>query len=332
VVRPFGLRDVIAIRQLRPLGVAFDLRRLLLRSLSPMSSALLDYVTHHRLGAITCVQPDSGASKRRGFVQAVPRVSKTEWDLAFISPSLEFHPDAAHIWHSLLHHLVFYGTERAVQRIYARSAEDAEAEDVLRQVGFTAVTREEVFVLAQQPAPAPVPRGMRRVEQQDSWALDQLHRHVVPPQVQQSEGLHQRWCGRSATHRIGAQATDEFVWADGGEIVAYLGLCSSSLGYWLEVVVRPDHRADLLPYIRSVLMLAQCSHYTPVYCNVPDYSVGLGWLLRTVGFETYARQIVMVLHTVARVPVRRPIMLSALEQRVDVGTSVGHVSIENRAP
>ena len=332
MVRPFGLRDVTAIRQLQPLGVAFDLRRLLLRSLSPVSAALLDYVTHHRFGAITCVQPETNSSQRRGFVQAVPRANGMAWDLVFLSPSLEFHPDAAHVWHSLLHHLALYGTERAVQRIYARSAEDAEAEDVLRHVGFTSVTREEVFVLAQQPGPAPVPRGMRRVEPQDSWALDQLHRHVVPPQVQQSEGLHQRWCGRSAKRRIGAHPTDEFVWADRGNIVAYLGLCSSPRGYWLDVVVSPDHRADLLPYIRSILMLAQCSHYAPVYCNVPDYAVGLGWLLRTVGFETYARQIVMVRHTVARVPVRRPIMLPALEQRVDVGTPVGHVSIENRAP
>jgi hypothetical protein len=72
------------------------------------------------------------------------------------------------------------------------------------------------------------------------------------------------------------------------------------------------------------MTLADCTPATPVYSPVPDYSVGLGWLFRPLGFETFTRQVLMVAHTLARVPVRRPLFIHSLEGGVDVGTSVGH--------
>lgn len=313
MIRLFDLRDLSVMRQLQSQCVGFDLRRLLLCSPSPMQSALADYFTLHSLGTITCVHRDADHGGINGFVQIWPRAVRNEWDLAFLSPSLDYHRDAAEIWYKLLTHLTVLAAESGVLRIYARSSEDAEAEDIFRQVGYTLINREEVFVLPQQVAPTPLPKGLRRITTQDRWALNEFYRSVVPQLVHKAGGVFPHRGG--VYHGILARplSIKEYVWADKDTILAYLGLCSSSKGHWLEIVVRPEYRAETLPYIKYVLTLAPCSASRPVYCPVPDFCVGLGWPLRNLGFEAYARQVLMVIHTVAHAPIRRPIVVPGLE-------------------
>lgn len=323
MIRPFGLRDVSALKQLQPRGVAFDLRRVLLSSISPTRSALLGYLTAHHWGAITCVH-DNTENGDKGIVQVWPRRDRKAWDLAFLAPSLDEDPNAPGIWQKLLTHLILLGAEQGVLRIYARSSEDAEAEDILRQTGFSMVTREEVFVLSHQPAPAPLPRGLRRVEVEDRWALDKFHSQVIPPLMKKAEDPSFDICAVSSDP-FRLRDVQEYVWSKKGEIIAWLRLASSPQGHWLDVVVRPEYRAESLPYIRYMLTLANVSKQTPLYCSIPDYCVGLGWLLRTLGFSTFTRQALLVAHTIARVPVRRHLVLPALERSIDVGPSVAPV-------
>lgn len=312
------------VRQLQPQGVAFDLRRLLLYSSSPLHSAVAGYLTNHHLGTITCVYRDDGrGSSLKGFAQVWPRADDAEWDLAFLAPSLERQGNVSALWLRLLSDLIVLGAERGTLRIYVRSAEDAEAEDIFRQVGFTIIIREEVFASSRVPAPIPLPKGLRPVTPEDRPALNELYAQVVPQLVQQAEGVAPHWW--ATRQRMRPVSAKEYVWADKGLIIAYLGLCCSSRGYWLETMVRPEFRADLLPHLKYLLTLTRCSANTPVYSPVPDYSVGVGWLLRTLGFEPYARQVLMVVHTAARVPIRRPMLVPGLERGVDVSTNVGHV-------
>ena len=325
MIRPFGLRDVFAIRRLTPRGVGFDLRCLLLHSPSPAHCALLGYLTRHHLGTITCIHERSKELETEGIIQVWPCADQAEWDLAFLAPSLDHHRDAPDVWLRMLTHLIVLAARRDVERVCARSSEDAEAEDLLRKAGFTVVEREEVFVLSHQPAPAPSPKGLRQLDRRDREALDELYSQVRPPLVQQAEGLQRHWSTPPHLTSLGLVAASEHVWAERGRIIAYLGLCSSSRGHWLEVVVRPERRADVLPYAKHVLTLARCTARTPVYCPVPDHDVGLGWLLRTLGFESYSRQVLLVAHTVARVPVGRRITISGLERSVDMGASPGHM-------
>lgn len=325
MIRPFGLRHVLAIRRLTPRGVGFDLRCLLLHSPSPASCALLGYLTRHHLGAITCVHERSKDTQTEGFIQVWPRADQAEWDLAFLAPSLDHHGDAPDVWRRLLTHVVVLAAERDVERVCARSSEDAEAEDLLRQAGFTVVEREEIFVLSHQPAPAPSPKGLRQLDRRDRQALHGFYCQVRPPLMRQAEGLPPLWSTPPHCTSLGLVSTNEYVWAEKARIIAYLGLSSSSRGHWLEIVVRPEHRADVLPYAKHVLTLAHCSARTPLYCPVPDHNVGLGWLLRTLGFESYTRQVLLVAHTVARVPLGRRIMISGLERSVDTGASPGHM-------
>ena len=325
MIRSFGLRDIPALSRLQSRGMAFDLRRLLLYAPSPLASALLGYATRFHLGATTWMHVP-GHYAARGAVQVWPRAERDEWDLGFLSPALAHDDAAAQAWQEMLGQTVVYGAQQGVQRIYARLTEDAEAEDGLRQAGFTTVAREEVFVASRPPAPAPLPLGLRRVDRHDRPALSAFYRQVVPHLVQQAEGYSPHWGATETTLRrmVSLVSTQEFIWLERGHIQAYLGLCGSSRGYWLETIVRPENRAEVLPYIRYVMTLADCTPATPVYSPVPDFGVGLGWLFRTLGFETFTRQVLMVVHTLARVPVRRPLFIHSLEGGVDVGTSVGH--------
>jgi hypothetical protein len=54
--------------------------------------------------------------------------------------------------------------------------------------------------------------------------------------------------------------------------------------------------------------------------------VGLGWLLRTLGFEPYTRQVLLVAHTVTRVSARQRLIVPGLEHSIDVSRPMGHVS------
>lgn len=325
MIRLFGLRDVLMIRQLQSQGVAFDLRRLLLHSSSPMRSALAGYLTHYHLGTTTCVHEGAKEGRNlRGFAQVCPRADQAEWNLVFLAPSLERHRNAADLWYRLLTYLTILGAEQGILRIYARSSEDANAEDVFRQAGFTVITREEVFAFPREFAPALRPNGLRPLTPQDGWALDELYRQAMPQLVQQAEGFPSHPGVTRYRQPGSAHHTREYVWVEQDKVIAYIGCCSSPKGHWLEVVARPECRANTLPCIRYILSQVGCSADMPVYCPVPDYDVGLGWLLRTLGFEPYMRQVLLVVHTAARVPVRRQIIVPALERSVNVRTSVGN--------
>ena len=322
MIRPFGLRDVLLLRHLEPYSVAFDLQRYLLCSPSPLRSALFGYFTHRNLGTLTCIHRDSKQEESEAFAQVWPRADRQEWDLAFVAPTLDAHQGTPDLWHKLLSHLIVLGAGEGVLRIYARSPEDGELEAVLRRAGFAVVAREEIFALSHQRVPAPRPQGLRRVDHQDREALEELYLQVVPPLVHQAEGFSHSWRAASQRVRPGLVSEEEYIWSAEGKAVAHLRLCSGAKRHWLEIVVRSECRAELLPHIRCLLSLTGHSVSAPVYCPVPDYGVGLGWLLRTLGFESYARQVLLVAHTVARVPVRRQMVVPGLERGVDIGAPV----------
>lgn len=323
MIRPFELRDLLAMKQLQPRGVAFDLKRLLLGALSPTRAAVLGHLTRQHLGTFTLVRTDAEEGRAAGYIEAWPRANPQEWELAYLAPALDYQRDAQQVWQDLLSQLIIVAGQRGIQRVYAKVPEDAEIEAVFRSVGFTVVTREQVFVLIRQPAPGPLPRGMRHVEPRDRWPLEQLYRQVVPPLLCQAEGGLSCEAMQGGWWRRGA--TQEYIWTDRERVLAYLALSSGARGYWLRTVVRPENRGDLLPCIRYLLTQAQCSDATPVYVPVPDFTVGLGWLLRTLGFESYNRQTLLVAHTIVRSAVRRPLLVSG---GVDARTPVGHASTQ----
>ena len=321
MIRPFGLRDVFLLRQLQPRGTAFDIKSWLLSNSSSVRDALASLLTHSHLGALTfiCQNPQGYP---QGYAQVRARPNGLEWDLCLLAPSLDDHKHTSRIWHDLLSHLIILAGQQNVLRIYARSPEDTEIETVFRGAGFTVVSREEVFVLSQPAAPAPLPKGMRPTDRSDFEALVALCRDAMPPLVRKAEASAPDWCGartqelRQNGHGKPHAATS-FVCMTKGTTIGYLSLRQGSLGYWLEVIVHPDHRGDMLPYVRHLLSLTNCSPSKPVYCSVSDFGVGLGWILRTLDFASYTRQVLLVAHPVVRVPVRRSVVIEGLEGSVE---------------
>lgn len=322
MIRSFGPGDFHLVKQLQARGVAFDLRRLLLHPHTPLWSALLGYFTREQLGTINLVHHACLESPIYGFASVFPRRHLPYWDLAFLTPALDSQVEAINIWTKLLTHLTVLGAQRGITRIYARTTEDAETEDTLHQVGFSVVTREEIFVLVNRPSPVVAPRGLHKLQDQDSLALNNLYREVAPPLVQQAEGVAPHWSASRGRNFDVFWATKEYIWSEKSKANAYIGLCETDKCYWLEVMVRPEFRADILPLIKHVLSLTECSKAKPAYCQVPDYSVGVGWVLRALGFESYARQVMLVEHTMVRVPIRQRILVPGLEASVEIGTPV----------
>ena len=316
MIRPFGLRDAWEIRHLQPRGVSFDLRRLLQGSSSPASSALLGLVTHHYLGAYTLVHYGPKCSDVRGFVQLEPRRDGQAWDLTYLAPSLDEPQALPGIWHELLKYAIRAGADQRVLRLYARPPQDSEVELLLRRAGFALVGREEIFALSEPLSPVAPPRGFREADRQDVWALRELGRKTIPPLAYQARDAWEleEWPRAALTQ--GSQS--DYVWTDKGEVVAHLRLDSGPRGHWIECVVRPEYRGDLLPHMRYLVSLTNCSPSRPVYFAVPDYTVGLGWLLRTLGFGAYGKQLIMVAHTVSRARVSRPVVATGLESSVDI--------------
>lgn len=322
MIRPFGLRDVGMIGQLQSTSVSFDLRRLLLSSSSPLRSALVGYCTRYHWGAITCVS-DGRDRLPAGFCQVFPRENRPEWELALLAPSLDECQDAGRLWKDLLTSLIVQGAERGVLRIIARATEDAEVEDLFRGAGFAVVARNEVFVSPNRPSPAPRPRGLRIYVDRDRGAVEQLHCQVVPQLAQHAQGIVRYGCsGAWEAGPLLSPSTESYVWIEKRHLVGYLGITNSARGSWLDVLVRPEYRADVLPHIRYVLTRARHSGDQPIYCPVPDYIAGVGWLLRSLGFESYSRQAIMVAQTLARVKARETLLVPGLQGSVDVGAPV----------
>jgi hypothetical protein len=319
VIRPFGLRDAWAIKHLQPRGVAFGLRRLL-GSSSPVSSAVLGLLTRRLLGALTLVYYGPKRSNVRGFAQLEPRRDGQAWDLTFLAPSLDERQALPCIWQDLLAYAVVAAAQQQALRLYARPPQDSEIEQLLRRAGFALVTREEVFALSEPPPPAALPRGFREADRQDAWALSELYRKAIPPLAYQAQGPVQLG-SLGLSSGLGSRPAG-YVWTEKGEIVAHLTLSALPRGYWIECAVHADYRGELLPYIAYLISLTDCSPSRPAYLAVPDYNVGLGWLLRTLGFVSYSRQLVMVAHTANRVSVARPIAASSRESTVDMATPV----------
>lgn len=319
MIRPFGLRDALTIKRLEPQWVAFDLERLLLDTPSPLAAAVAGYLTRSHLGAVTCIHDGADDSADlRGFVQAWPNPKASRWDLAFLAPSLHQHPGACDIWYRLLTYLIIYAAEQRVRRVFARTAEDGAVEDALRQAGFRAVVREEVFRLDRLQAGVGMPKGLRPLDEQDSWALGQFYGQVLPRIAQDPDSGAPYRTTRNPSTLSTSTVVGEYVWAEQGHILAYFGLLRGARGSWLEVLVRPDRRGDVLHHLRYMLGLVSGSD-GPLYCAVPDYAVGLAWLLRTLHFVPQARQVLMVAQTAVREHVRPGVLVSRLEGSVEAG-------------
>jgi hypothetical protein len=238
----------------------------------------------------------------------------------FLAPSVAHSVEAAPIWQRLLTALGALACEHGAERLLAYVPEDAFIEQVFREAGFGASSREQVFVLTNPPPPAPEPTGLRLLSSKDQADLRALVHATVPTRLLDlGEATPTR---KRAPKGPFLSPSKEYVWLRDGRAAAYIGLFAGPQCYWLETLVRPELRTEVAPHLRFVLSSTGCSPQLPVFCSVPDYAAGTGWVLRALGFKQYARQALMVSRLVSRVPVRTPVIFPGLEGSMDTSAPI----------
>jgi len=297
---------------MQPKGTTLDVRRATLASSSPLLVGALGLLLHQPIGAMTLLDDAEGEV---GIGQASPQQGGRSWEVRFLAPSIAHSSAAARIWQRLLTALGVLACEHGAERLLAYVPEDAYIEQVFRDAGFDVSSREQVFVLTNPPPPAPEPTGLRKLTTKDNQDLQALVRATVPTRLaDMGEAMPTR---HRAPKGPFVSPPEEYVWLRDGGAVAYIGLLVGPQCYWLETLVRPELRTEIVPHLRFVLSSIECSPQLPVFCAIPDYAAGTGWILRALGFKQYARQTLMVSKLVSRVPVRAPVVFPSLEGSMD---------------
>ncbi|MGC9360392.1 MAG: hypothetical protein ACP5G7_08475 [Anaerolineae bacterium] len=302
---------------MQPKGTTLDVRRATLTSSSPLLVGALGLLLHQPLGAMTLIDDAEGEI---GIAQASPQQGGRAWDVRFLAPSIAHSTEAARIWQRLLTALGVLACEHGAERLLAYVPEDAYIEQVFGEAGFDASSREQVFVLTNPPPPAPEPTGLRQLTGKDHAELRALVRATVPTRLtEMGEATPTR---QRAPKGLFVSPPKEYVWVRNGGAAAYIGLFAGPQCYWLETLVRPELRTEVAPHLRFVLSSIECSPQLPVFCSVPDYAGGTGWILRALGFKQYVRQALMVSRLVSRVPVRTPVVFAGLEGSMDTSAPI----------
>lgn len=305
MIRLFGIRDILLIRELQGHGLALDMEGAILRPRAPLWDALMSQVPLNGSGAATYVLRDGD---QRGFVQARQGRSPTESYVTFLAPALSEGDSCGLAWRLLLEELCRGEGGRGVQRIYAKLPESAEAEsDMFRQAGFRVYTQEHVYHLPRATVRDRKSGSihLRPYRSTDAWGVHRLYCLGSPRFVQQAEHLPGE-IGEAATSGWARGRREErLVWMGGGEVVGYLCLLIGELGHWLHVLLHPDqmdHAAVLIG-----LGVARISSYPPrpVYCTVRSYEADLKRALTAVGFEPHHTRLLMIKQTT--VQVRQPL-------------------------
>ena len=307
MIRPFGLRDVLAVRSLQRDGVWLDLfHRLLLRR-SALATALIAPVPWVGTGLASYVW--SPAQEVHGFVQMLKRPGRYEADLLFLAPRLERQPYGRQAWEKLLAACIAEAGAQGLRRLFASVSESAAEIDVLASLGFMVYTGEQVFVLprsVRHPTTAPDSR-LRPRRSEDVWWLRRLYSIYTPQPVQNAEG-HNSDHGQASLPLAWWELTNHssFVVEDKGDVVGGVQLVSGRRGHWLLLHGDPGD-ADLMAVVLRHGIAAAGGNRWPMYCAVRPYQGGLAAILQDHGFQSYTRRSRVVKHLAVRVKAAEPL-------------------------
>jgi hypothetical protein len=314
------------VRRLQERVACLDLETALLWSPDPLPLALMECFTLTQGRSTTFVEDDHSVEQSApGFLQAWDRDNGLACDVQFISPPLDGSTATAQLWRDLLQHLSVVKGESGLQRIFAKAPLDGPSADVLRQSGFSAYARRNVFRLDQLAANLPTPSGkrLRPAEERDANALRRLLGSLTPRLVQQVEGGARAESDPTAVIPWWkSRQIREHVWEESGEVRAYLRLVSGQRGHWLRVLLDPG-AAQHADVILSELLSALVPHpERPIYCGVREYESGLRPALEAFGFEPLASELLMARHTTAPARVAVDKLSPALEKGVETAAPI----------
>ena len=311
MIRAFGIRDILLIRELQRKGIALDMEGAILRPRTPLRDALISQIPMNGYGAVTYVLREGD---RQGFIQVRQGRHPTESYLTFVAPALSEGEAREATWCALLEELSRGEGERGVHRIYVKLPESAPVEaDVFREAGFRVYTQEQIFYLpravALQAEGAP-PVLLRPYRSTDAWGVHRLYCLGSPRFVQQAEHVPGE-IGEAATSDWAQGRREErYVWARDGEVMGYLRLIVGELGHWLHLLIHPNQMDHAVALLRLGVTRLKRYPPRPIYCTVRSYEVALQHALTTAGFKPHHMRSLMVKQIA--VPVREPALEPAL--------------------
>lgn len=311
MIRPVTLGDLWAVRR-KPRAQMVLYNEALL---AQPHNALLYTLRGALLGAgregATYVFRERG---RTALVQALGRSWRPEQDIVYFAAfgaASRMAPSDHDVWFRMLEQLCAQAARSHVQRIFAPLGHaHEELREVFRQVGFHAYTRQTVLQLAgpdwdQRTTLAP----MRAQGRRDAWAIHKLYGSTTPHLVQHAEARTARAWMLPLAQRWSRRRRHGWVLGPDDDLVAYLHATSGPSAHVFSLLMRPDARDNATEVLR--FGLAHLQDARSVYLILRDYQEELLAPLQDLGFQPIGEQSLLVKSTV--VPVRRPVLLPALE-------------------
>jgi hypothetical protein len=295
-VRAIRPRDVIAVAGLKPL-YRFHQPDLQLMAYGPL-----------RWGARSAA-PFFGARKPAfvaragdrvvGFAQFAATPPDQRWVLLALGGSLGVY-DVEPVWEELLAYAVRNAGLRGVKRLVARIPADLPVGRVLQRRSWHPFATETIY-LARDPRPRGGAGRLRRQTQVDTWGVHQLYGSIAPKPVQEAEALtSHRWDVDAAPRQRGVSAT-AWVADEGHDIFAYIGVRSRGGTHLLDVLIRPEARAEL-PALLDEAIARLPNRRQRVFCALRGYQSELGAAFEQCGFDRALDQDVLLRYTTATIP------------------------------
>ena len=306
--RTFLLRDLPLVQRLKSQGISLDSESYLVRGLHTIEDAALSRLPLVDLGAPTLVVRYNGTPI---IGQMRHSAGDTHAHIVFVSPTLTngYDDTLEAAWFHLLDALAAVAGQRGAHTIHAEVNENSIVFETLCQAGYASYAQQDIW--RRDPAPPPDTSQIvvpRQATADDLPAIRRLHDRLVPALAQQADPL---------------PAPDGLIQMQDGRAAGYLAVRTGSRGIFLRPYLPPDDPALARGMVIAALAMLPGAAKTPVYCCVRGYQRWLGGLLEALGFKPWARQTVMVRHTVARI--ERP-AFAPLPAAVQGGISVsgGH--------
>ncbi len=296
MIRPFGLRDMHAVRKLQADGAWLDLHHYLSQRRTALQNALISPVPWWGTGLASFVLENSQGVQ--GFVQMLKQPGGQAADLLFLAPSSTRRGDAAPILETLLAHCAASASEHGVRRLFASLPLNSADIEIFAVLGFAIYTNETILRL--DAAPELAPAGMRRQQPDDAWWLRRLYSLYTPAPVQQAEGWNDKDEPVKAPVWWETGHCTSYVLERHAEIVGAVDVVSGRRGHWLILHGDASDSATMSLLVQQGLHALAKSRW-PVYCAVRDYEGGLSAVLQDQGFTPFMQCARLVKHLVARV-------------------------------
>jgi len=299
------------------------MQRAVLWKANPLQAALMGLVPSWHLSATRTYVCQGKEASERGFLQVLTCPERREWQVIHLAPwAASADLESGACWVEPLVELCGLAGEWGAWRIRAGVAAGGAEEEAFREAGFVPYTREEVYALRGLPPAPAAASSLRPIIAGDAWPLAQLINQVVPPAVQHAEGLNVSCAAAPTLARLGVTREQGYVWQDGADLMAYVGLSRSYEGAWARILLDPNARKHAGDLANSLIAIV--SPGPALYCAVREYQAGLRGVLSGMGFELAGVQVWLVKHTTRPAECRPYRQLVALDKRTEPITTPLH--------